>query len=286
MILRIWKKHFPLWGAIAGCITLLAIVGCDTMLITEQQQSSYPITAPLNSMQQEIPPLSVEPSPEPNLKPSLPMVTQLSISTGAECTLPPILPSDATASSQTKPVPKLVKAMTASKDVIGWITIPDTIIEYPVVQGEDNKFYLDHDLYQRKSISGSIFMDYRADGEKLTGNIILYGHHMKNGSMFTALMGYKERTFFQEHPIIEYYTPCGRTRWQIFSAYVTDTKFYYIETNFANETFRDFLSTINKKSKFQTGIPLNEIDAILTLSTCTYEFDDARFVVHARRLIN
>jgi len=129
-------------------------------------------------------------------------------------------------------------------------------------------------------------MDYRADGEKLTGNVVLYGHHMKNGSMFAALMGYKEKTFFQEHPIIEYNTPYGRTRWQIFSAYVTNTRFYYIETKFTPETFRDFLSTINHKSKFQTGIPLDGIDAILTLSTCTYEFDDARFVVHARRLEN
>ena len=280
MILRTRKKHYQLWILIACCITLLAFSGCDTKLNPEQQPSSSPVTAPLNSTQQDLPSISVEPSPEPSLSTE----THLTSSNVTENTWPSVFPSDATTTAQTKPDPKLVKAMTTNEDVVGWITIPDTRIDYPVVQGKDNKFYLDHDLNQRKSVGGTIFMDYRANVETLTGNIVLYGHHMKNGSMFTALMGYKDKTFFQEHPIIEYNTPDSRTKWQIFSAYVTNTKFYYIETKFTDETFRDFLTTISKKSKFRTDIPLNEIDAILTLSTCTYEFDDARFVVHAKRL--
>ncbi|MDW7658835.1 MAG: class B sortase [Bacillota bacterium] len=167
-------------------------------------------------------------------------------------------------------------------DIIGWIRIPGTNIDYPVVLGDDNRYYLDRNINRTQSRNGSIFMDYRNHAILDQKNTILYGHHTRDHTMFTDLMNYKKQLFFKENALIEYYTLERKTVWLIFSAYVTDTKFYYIQTIFpTDESFDPFLEKIKNRSKYFRPTDLTPQDQILTLSTCTYEFDDARFVVHA-----
>lgn len=170
-----------------------------------------------------------------------------------------------------------------NSDVIAWIKISDTTINYPVVKGQDNEYYLNHNIKKESSVSGSIFMDYRNEGNNQDLNKIIYGHNMKDGSMFKALINYKNREFLIAHPIIELDTLNESTQWEIFSVYITDTNFNYIKTNFDNkEEYSSFLKELKNKSLYDTGVNITSDDIILTLSTCTYEFSNARFAIHAK----
>ena len=92
-------------------------------------------------------------------------------------------------------------------DTIGWIHIPDTKISYPIVQGTDNDFYLKHDFNGEASVAGSIYLDYESEGDFEGRNNILYGHNMKNGSMFKDIVRYKDPSYFKEHQYFSIYTP-------------------------------------------------------------------------------
>ncbi len=176
-------------------------------------------------------------------------------------------------------------ALRQNPDIVGRVTLDACDIEYLVTQTDDNKTYLSVGYDRKKSRNGAIFLDYRCDIEAspLAGHYILYGHNMRNGSMFHNLMKFKDEDFFYAHPTFRFDTLYEDYEWEIFSAYVTSTDFYYIQTAFSgDEEWLSFLQTIQQKSMFDTDITLSADDVVLTLSTCSYEFDDARFVVHAR----
>ena len=170
-----------------------------------------------------------------------------------------------------------------NEDIVGWISIDGTSIDYPVVQARDNIYYLSHSVYKEESSAGTIFMDSRNGSSPLDKNTVLYGHHMKNGMMFHDLAFYKEAAFYKKHPYVEYGGVEGIGKWEVFSAYVTNTADNYIETQFdSDEDFEQFLERVVSKSLYHTGCEVKGADKILTLSTCSYEFDDARMVVHAK----
>lgn len=174
-----------------------------------------------------------------------------------------------------------------NEDLAGWITIPGTAVDYPVVKTDNNDFYLDHNVYKEPAKAGAIFMDFRNTGTAEDLHTILYGHNMKDGSMFRDLMRYKKEDYFDRHPVIEFNTLYAEMKWEIFSVYVTAADFHYIETCFPTvDEYGYFLDSIKKRSLFKRDTGVTVEDRILTLSTCSYEFDDARFVVHARRIFN
>jgi sortase B len=170
-------------------------------------------------------------------------------------------------------------------DIVGRISMDALNINYLVTQATDNDYYLHMGYDRKKSSSGAIFLDYRCniDLDSLKGHYILYGHNMKNGSMFHNLMQFKDELFFYSNRIIRFDTLYEDLNWEVFSAYVTDTAFYFIDTAFKDDAdWLSFLHTIQDKSLFPTNAELSADDVVLTLCTCTYEFDDARFVIHAR----
>lgn len=172
-----------------------------------------------------------------------------------------------------------------NSDIIGWLNVPGTAIDYPVVKTTDNSYYLTHNFNKENSAQGAIFMDFRNIGNGEDKNTILYGHNMKDGSMFEGLCSYKDEAFLTQHPIIEFDTLDKAIKWQIFSIYVTDTNFYYIQTAFTKPSdFMLLLSQMQKRSLFTTKVNITEADNILTLSTCSYEFNNARFVVEAKKI--
>ncbi|MEN1758991.1 class B sortase [Anoxynatronum sibiricum] len=185
-------------------------------------------------------------------------------------------------------LPEIANLQSVNPQVTGWIQIPGTPVDYPVVQAHDNAFYLDHDWQAEKNRAGAIFMDYRNDVNALTlpaTHTILYGHHMRDGSMFQSLTAYKDPLFLQDHPVIHITDLHETHRFEIFSVYVTTTDFYYIETHFEDRpTFEAFINVLQEKSKHSFAHSITGEEALLTLSTCTYEYDDARLVVHARYL--
>lgn len=181
---------------------------------------------------------------------------------------------------------QFVPLVEMNEDVLGWINVPNTVIDYPVVQTDNNDYYLDHNIEQNSSKTGSIFMDFRNNGEAKDRHTILYGHHMRDGSMFKDLEQYSDQDFFERNASITFTTLYETVEWEIFSVYVTDTDFYYIQTDFrSNRDYVGFLNKLQDKSMFaQEDVDLSEDDQILTLSTCSYAFNDARLVVHAKKI--
>jgi sortase B len=196
-----------------------------------------------------------------------------------------VQPDPQTSEDKLKPRDCFATALSENPDTVGRIMIVDIGIAYLVVQADDNDRYLNTGYAGSESKGGAVFLDYRsdADAQPLKGHYILYGHNMKNGTMFHNLMEYKDKDTFYANRIIRFDTLYEDHTWEIFSAYVTSTDFYYIETAFAGdkEWFK-FLGEIKKKSMYETNTILSPKDVMLTLSTCTYEFENARFVVHAR----
>lgn len=173
-----------------------------------------------------------------------------------------------------------------NQEILGWINVPNTKIDYPVVRSEDNEFYLYNNIYKEPSKAGTIFMDYRNSGTVNERHTILYGHNMKNGSMFGDLIKYKQADFLYENLIIEFNTLYQDVKWEIFSVYITSKDFYYIKTEFDNIfDYGNFLEMLKEKSLYEIETEVSVGDQILTLSTCSYEFDNARLVIHARRII-
>ena len=166
-------------------------------------------------------------------------------------------------------------------DVVGWLTIDGTRIHYPVVQGSDNAFYLNHGFEGQANSSGCLFLDVDNDGTFQEANQIVYGHYMKNGSMFHDLASYKEQAFFDAHPTGWLLTPETAYRLEFFSGYVSDVYGDAWETEFAEQAFPAWLQVCRDNSRFRSDVIPETNSRVLTLSTCSYEFQNARFVLHA-----
>ncbi|WKY45830.1 class B sortase [Eubacteriaceae bacterium ES2] len=169
-------------------------------------------------------------------------------------------------------------------DTVGWILIDGTPVNYPVMQSSDNDFYLHHNFYKESSIPASIFLDYLCNSVN-TRNYVLYGHYMSDESMFGSLWNYQDQAYLEEHPIIQFDTPGNKGDWEIFSVYTVPADYEYRQPEFIdNNDFFQYVSRLKANSAYQINVEPTPNDTILTLSTCIYTFDDARFVVQARRV--
>ena len=170
-----------------------------------------------------------------------------------------------------------------NNDVVGWINLAGTEIDYPIVQAKDNSYYLTHSFDKSENKAGWIFLDYRNNFNSLSFNTIIYGHRRKDNSMFTSLKNLLQDDFYKNYkPLIKVATPKVNYIWQIFSVYTIKKESYYITTDFARlKLYQEFLRTITKRSikDFKTNI--NTEDRLLTLSSC-YNSHDERIVVHAK----
>lgn len=161
-------------------------------------------------------------------------------------------------------------------DVVGWICIDGTNINYPIVQGGDNDYYLTHLFDGSWNGSGCIFLDCRSNVDFSDSHSIIYGHNMKDGKMFAGLMDYKAQAFYAEHPTALLVTPGAYYEIQFFSGYVTDDA----DTAWELSPEEEWLEAVQMKSYFTPEILPKPGDRIVTLSTCSYEFMDAKFVLH------
>lgn len=182
--------------------------------------------------------------------------------------------------------PRFEKLQTINENIVGWITIPNSQLNNPVMYSGDNDYYLHHNYLDEESRAGSVFMDFRNDVEGLGRHTILYGHVMRNGSMFGELDKFAEQSYADEHSVMTFSTLYGNYELQVFAAYETTTDFYYIETDFTDDAaFGQFLTEIQKRSviSMPVDVDVTATDQILTLSTCTTSLaDNERFVVHAK----
>ncbi len=180
-----------------------------------------------------------------------------------------------------------------NQDLVGWIKIPNSLIDVQVVQTGDNATYLKKDFYGNYSRYGCPCMDYRNDPKYLNKNTILYGHHMSDGLVFADLKKYKTVEGFQESPTIEFDTLYRSYRFKVYAVLITNSKeeddngyiFNYTVTDFgSNENFMEYIAAVDERKLYTTGVDIQPTDKILTLQTCTYEFSDARLVVIGRML--
>ncbi len=181
--------------------------------------------------------------------------------------------------------PQFTELQEINQDIVGWVSIEGTPLDYPILQSDDNDYYLNRNYKKEYSIAGSIFMDYRNDASLNTQNTIIYGHRMKDNSMFNSLKNFLDKDFFDSHKIVKFDTLYESYDAEVFAVYNTTTDFDYIQTDFTtDEEFESLLNEIHEKSKYHTNVELTADDQIITLSTCDYILDPnkGRLVVHAK----
>jgi sortase B len=184
---------------------------------------------------------------------------------------------------QQKSADPLQGLLAINPETVGWISIENTHINYPVARHNDNEFYLTNDFERKRSEAGCIYMDYRNKASEKDMNTILYGHHMKDLSMFRDLVLFKNKDFFYNNGRIVFNTLDKKYEWQVFSVYVAYTDFDYLMTSFKDKkAYAGYIKAIKDRSLFSSEIAVNTDDRILTLSTCSYESANARTVVHAK----
>lgn len=179
---------------------------------------------------------------------------------------------------------KFASLQKVNDDFVGWITIENTQINYPVVQADDNEYYLDKNFEKQNTLSGSIFIDFRNKLTEENKNIILYGHRMKDGTMFGELNKFLNADFFVSSPTIQFETLEKNYHLEVFSTYLTTTDFNYIQTDFSNDDeYVEFLQQLYDRSVYKKQVELTPNTKIVTFSTCDYSLDseDGRLVVHA-----
>ncbi|MTM73414.1 class B sortase [Turicibacter sanguinis] len=178
---------------------------------------------------------------------------------------------------------KYDKLSSINSDYRFWLQVDNTNIDYPVVQSQDNQYYLKHDFNKNYLASGSIFMDYRNNFEE-DNSVILYGHYMRNRTMFGELHQFKKEDFFNQNNLITIEYKDNKYIYEVFSTYVADfTHEDYLKINFKNEKDKkEYLNYIKNRSLYKKDIDLNANDHIITLFTCSYEFENARTIVHGK----
>ena len=165
-------------------------------------------------------------------------------------------------------------------DIVAWIFIEGTNINYPVVQGADNSYYLNRLFDGGYNGAGTIFMDYRNERDLSDDHSIFYGHHMQNGSMFKQITLYADQAFYDAHPVCLIMTPTGNYKLEFFAGYVTDLNSQAWKLKFeSDEEYQQWLAEAISKSLFSGASKPTSQDRVVTFSTCHYEYNDARFVL-------
>ena len=172
-----------------------------------------------------------------------------------------------------------------NSDTVAWLKIENTNIEFPIVQANNNSYYLTHNFDKKYNVAGWIFADYKNKLDGTDRNIVVYGHNMRNNSMFGSLKDVITEEWYnnEENKYITFVTENEYQTYQVFSVYQIKTEDYYIQTEFKSNEFTEFIDTITKRSKKYFGINVSKEDTILTLSTCANN-NKYRVVLHSVRV--
>ena len=179
-----------------------------------------------------------------------------------------------------------------NKNLIGWIKIADTIIDYPILQTSNNEFYLTHNYKQEKDKSGTLFLDYRCDYENPSDNLIVYGHNLKSERMFGSLKKYENEKYLKKHPIINFDTLYEKGSYQVVFVFESEVyqekdvvfKYYDFIDAVSEQEFNSNIDEMREMSFYDIGIDVKYGDELLTLSTCDSAESNSRFVVVAKRI--
>ena len=165
------------------------------------------------------------------------------------------------------------------EDVVALIHCPDTPIDHPVVQGEDNLYYLDHMIDGRKDSGGTVFLDHRSDASMTDACSIVYGHNLRDGSIFSSLPEYSSQAYYDAHPILFYLTPEKNFVIDIFAGFVTQSNDRLYELPRTELARAELIEACIERSDIKTQTQPTVDDRLILLSTCSYAFEDARYVL-------
>lgn len=187
---------------------------------------------------------------------------------------------------------KVQKLQEENSDIVGWLEIEGTSINYPVLQGTDNEYYMTHNYKKQKSKNGSIFLTKDYDWSIPSSNLLIYGHNLNNGTMFQELLKYAKEEFYKEHPIIRFTTNKEDAEYEIISVFKSIVYYkteknvfrYYFFVNANSEAeYNEFVQNAKKASLYDIDKTAKFGDQLITLSTCSYHVEDGRFAVVGRK---
>lgn len=177
-------------------------------------------------------------------------------------------------------------------DVVAWLEVPNTKMSYPIVQTDNNDYYLDHTYKKEYSARGSIFLDKDVNFDRPSDNFLIYGHRNKNGAMFEDLLQYEKEDFYKEHKTINFTTLKEDAEYEILAGFRSRVYYkseknvfrYYYFVNAKDEAdFNNYVACSKRDSMYQTGVDAKYGDQLLTLSTCAYHTEDGRFAIVAKK---
>jgi sortase B len=171
---------------------------------------------------------------------------------------------------------KNIPLLNEIEDYTGWIKIENSKIDYPVVKGKDNEFYLDYNYKKEKSDAGAIFMDRRNLGNRYDKHTIIYGHNLKEGTMFTDLNKYLKEDFYKTNDLISFEDLYSNYQYKVISAYYISANDYTIPFELDEEIMNDLL----ERSIHESNYEYDSDDRFLTLATCNYILNNGRMIVH------
>ena len=186
---------------------------------------------------------------------------------------------------QAHPVNQSIISLKArNEDAVGWVSIHDTNVDYPFVQTEDNRYYLHRDFDKKEAAAGTLFLDFRNHPRLLHFNNYIYGHSMKNGSMFGSLRQFEKKDYFDAHPDATVTLLADTYSAEVFAYMVvtSDNEMIYQTHDMLPRLRQEYFDYVKQYARNYREIDLDVGDSILTLSTCAYEFNDARVVLLMR----
>lgn len=207
--------------------------------------------------------------------------------TGGEVQTPPLSIKQAS-----KPVilPEYRELYERNSDMIGWLTIDNTRIDYPVMQNpQDAEYYLDHDFDKKENQNGLPFLDAQNRIEE-SDILLLHGHNMKSGLMFADLLNYKKESYYKEHSTIQFNTLYEKAEYEIVAVILSEVyrksddvfKYYQVEKVGTPDEFASYVENIKKLALYDTGVTAQYGDRLIVLSTCEYSSENGRLAVVAR----
>ena len=196
-------------------------------------------------------------------------------SSGTEGTEPVVTPETRPAQEEQTIAIDFDQLLAQYPNAVGWLYCEGTPINYPVMQSDDNDYYLRRLPDGTYNTAGSLFADYRCGEIGETNNYIIYGHNMKNGTMFSCLTKYKSQSYYDEHPVLYLYTPEGDYKIELIAGFVSKPTGDVYNTN---QTYEQILK-YSSNSTFRSDVDPCEGYCYITLSTCSYEYENARYVV-------
>jgi len=269
----------------AGAFLVSAYFLIDYAISSQKQKDQFDELAQLMSQaQQTAPTKPVVTKPAP----TDPVGTEETTEPTVDPNLVPV--TDPETGETVYMLPEFTELYLRNNDLVGWIRIDDTKINYPVVQSPDRvDYYLHRDFYGKDSAHGCIYVREQCDVFKPSDNLTIYGHRMRDGSMFRALLNYQKQDFYENHKYIQFNTLTEHHTYEVVYVFRTTATslgfFYHIFVDAENEAdYNDFVGTCKALALYDTGIEAVYGDKLITLSTCEWSQEDGRLVVVAKRV--